>query len=82
MADDASIHQHISALVQEERELRGRLAAGQISREEEHARLRDVEVRLDQYWDLLRQRNARREYDESPDDAEVRPERVVENYEG
>jgi hypothetical protein len=82
MADDTSIHEHISALVQEERELRRRLAAGQISRDEEHARLRDVEVRLDQYWDLLRQRNARREYHESPDDAEVRPERVVENYEG
>ena len=82
MADDTSIHEHITSLVQEERQLRRRLAAGEISRDEEHARLKDIEVRLDQYWDLLRQRDARREFHENPDDAEVRPERVVENYEG
>jgi hypothetical protein len=82
MADDTSIHEFISSLVQEEHELRRRLAAGEISREDEHARLKDLEVRLDQCWDLLRQRDARREFHESPDDAEVRPERVVENYEG
>jgi hypothetical protein len=82
MGDDTSIHEHITALVNEERELRRRLAAGEISRDEEHARLQDIEVRLDQSWDLLRQRDARRQYHEDPDDAEVRPERVVENYEG
>jgi len=82
MAEDSSIHQQIASLVQEERDLRRRLGAAEISREEEHERLQDIEVRLDQCWDLLRQRDARREYREDPDDAEVRPERVVENYEG
>jgi hypothetical protein len=82
MADDVSIHEQITSLVQEEHELRRRLGAGEISREEEHERLKDIEVRLDQCWDLLRQRDARRQYHENPDDAEVRPERVVENYEG
>lgn len=43
MADDTSIHEHITSLVQEERDLRRRLAAGEISREEEQARLKDIE---------------------------------------
>jgi hypothetical protein len=82
MADDIGIHEQITSLVQEEHDLRRRLAAGEISRDEEHARLKDLEVRLDQCWDLLRQRDARREFHEDPDAAEVRPERVVENYQG
>ena len=82
MADDTTIHEQIKSLVAEEHELRRRLGAGEISLDEEHARLKDIEVRLDQSWDLLRQRDARRQYHENPDDAEVRPERVVENYEG
>lgn len=82
MADDSTIHQQITDLVHEERELRRRLSAGEISRDEEHERLTAVEVALDQCWDLLRQRDARREFHENPDDAEVRPERVVESYEG
>lgn len=82
MADDTAIHDHITSLVEEERELRRRLSAGDISRGEEHQRLADIEVRLDQYWDLLRQRDARREFHANPEGAEVRPERVVENYEG
>lgn len=82
MAEDAAIHDQITSLVEEEHELRRRLAAGQISRDEEHARLADLETRLDQCWDLLRQRDARREFRENPDDAEVRSARVVENYEG
>ena len=82
MVDDTGIRERIKSLVEEERELRRRLGAGEISREEEHARLATLEVELDQYWDLLRQRDARREFRENPDDAEVRPERIVESYEG
>lgn len=44
-------------------------------------RLRQIEVALDQCWDLLRQRRARRRLGEDPDLAEVRPEQVVEHYE-
>jgi hypothetical protein len=41
-------------------------------------RLRRSEVTLDQCWDLLRQRRARREYGENPDEAEVRPPCTVD----
>jgi Protein of unknown function (DUF2630) len=43
-------------------------------------RLRRLEETLDQCWDLLRQRRARREYGENPDEAEVRPPSTVEGY--
>jgi hypothetical protein len=37
-------------------------------------------VALDQCWDLLRQRRARRDAGQDPDAATVRSERVVEGY--
>jgi 5,10-methylenetetrahydrofolate reductase len=82
MVEDSALYAQIGDLVKEERELRSRLMAGEITRDEEHERLAQIEVALDQCWDLLRQRDARREFHENPDDAEVRPERVVESYEG
>ena len=48
----------------------------------EEQRLRDVEVQLDQCWDLLRQRRARREFGRNPDDADVRDAGTVEGYTG
>jgi Protein of unknown function (DUF2630) len=80
--DDTNIHEQITHLANEERDLRRRLRSGEISPDEEHERLAAIEAQLDQCWDLLRQRQAKREFHENPDDAEVRPERVVENYEG
>jgi hypothetical protein len=62
--------------------LRSALQAGEITVDEEHARLRSGEVELDQCWDLLRQRRARREFGQDPDGAEVRSERTVEGYTG
>ena len=50
--------------------------------EGERARLKRINVELDEAWDLLRQRRAKREFGQDPDDAELRPPRVVENYEG
>ncbi len=82
MADDPSIQDHITSLIDEEHRLRGALQAGEITVDEEHARLRSVEVELDQCWDLLRQRRAKREFGEDPDEAEVRSERTVEGYTG
>ena len=43
-------------------------------------RLGEIEVMLDQCWDLLRQRRAKREFGGDPDEAHVRPANVVENY--
>jgi Protein of unknown function (DUF2630) len=40
-----------------------------------------VEVELDRCWDLLRQRRAKEEFNQDPDDAEARSAGTVENYE-
>ncbi len=82
MTTDADIRARIGGLVGEEKELRQRLAAGEISREEEHQRLRDLEAQLDQCWDLLRQREALRDAGRDENRAEVRSAKVVEDYLG
>ena len=78
---DEDIMTRVRHLVDEERTLRERLQRGEISVEEEHARLRAMEDTLDQCWDLLRQRRALRDAGEDPDHAEVRPRSEVEDYE-
>ncbi|WP_432893871.1 DUF2630 family protein [Kribbella sp. CA-245084] len=80
MSDDKSIIGRIDDLVAEEKDLRAKHAAGTISDADEHARLKAVEVELDQCWDLLRQRRARREFGENPDDAQARSADTVEGY--
>jgi hypothetical protein len=79
--DDKEILTRINGLIESEHELRARLAAGELSAEVERERLRSIEEALDQCWDLLRQRRARREFGESPDNASVRPVAEVEDYE-
>lgn len=81
MADDATIRSHIGELVDEERDLREQLARGEIDPATEHARLRAIEAELDQSWDLLRQRDAKREFHQDPEAAAIRPPQVVEHYE-
>lgn len=49
--------------------------------DEDRGRLAKIKVELDQCWDLLRQRRALREFGHDPDQAKVRPPKVVENYE-
>jgi hypothetical protein len=44
------------------------------------ARLKAVEVALDQCWDLLRQRRAKRHAGQDPDQAHVRDAATVEGY--
>ena len=78
--DDKQILHQIDELVRTEHELRDKLAAGELSSAEEHARLRQAEEALDQCWDLLRQRRARRGVGEDPADAEPRPVAEVEGY--
>jgi hypothetical protein len=78
--DDKQILSHIDELIATEHDLRSKLAAGELSSAEEHARLRSTEEALDQCWDLLRQRRALREEGGNPDDAQVRSATVVENY--
>jgi len=71
MADDALITQ-MHQLVEEEHAIR----SGETP---DADRLAHLEVTLDQCWDLLRQRRARRDFHQ-PDDSGVRPEDTVEGY--
>jgi hypothetical protein len=80
MTDDKSLFSRIDELVAEEHELRSKHAAGQINDADEKDRLRKLEVELDQCWDLLRQRRAKREFGENPEDAKARSGDVVEGY--
>jgi hypothetical protein len=82
MASDVDIQAAIRELIAEEHQLRQGVSEGEISPEDEQSRLRDLEVSLDQCWDLLRQRRAKREFGEDPGDATVRPEETVEGYLG
>jgi hypothetical protein len=77
--NDAQIHEHIEGLVSEEHRL---LEHGDRSKftKDDRKRLDEISVRLDQYWDLLRQRRARRDAGQDPDVADVRSEEVVEHY--
>ncbi|SHK79218.1 Protein of unknown function [Pseudonocardia thermophila] len=77
--DEQEIHRRIGELVAEEHRLE-RAHVGQELSEDEQQRLRDLSVQLDQCWDLLRQRDARRRAGLDPDDAQVRPANVVEGY--
>ncbi|WP_197061830.1 DUF2630 family protein [Sinomonas humi] len=77
---DQDIHNRIKELIDEEHSLRSALGDGSISEDEEHRRLTSVEAQLDQCWDLLRQRRAKRQYGENPNEAAPRSEDVVENY--
>jgi hypothetical protein len=78
--DDPQIHGTIEKLVAEEHELWRRESAGEAS-ETDRRRLEEIRVGLDQCWDLLRQRRARRDAGQDPDTAAARPTDVVERYE-
>lgn len=77
--DDLEIVRRIGELSDEEHNLE-RTHTGQPLSGPELDRLRAIEVALDRCWDLLRQRRARREAGEDPDQAIPRPSDVVEDY--
>jgi hypothetical protein len=77
--DDRQLMDRIGALVEEEHTLE-RQATGAGLDDDQEARLRELEVQLDQCWDLLRQRRARRDAGQDPDSASVRPGGTVEGY--
>jgi hypothetical protein len=79
--DDASVRTQIEQLVAEEHDLL-QAGVGEGPGEERHERLAEIKVELDRCWDLLRQREAREEFDLDPDDASVRDAGTVEGYEG
>jgi hypothetical protein len=74
---DQSVLGHIDGLVKEEENL---YAQRELT-DQDSVRLAKIKVELDQCWDLLRQRRALREFGRDPDQAKVRPAKVVEDYE-
>ena len=77
--DDATIHERIEQLVDEEHELWRRETEGDID-DATRLRLRELQIALDQAWDLLRQRKALRRAHLDPDAAHERDPDTVENY--
>ena len=79
--DDKTVTDRIDELARREHELFEREAKGSAT-DAEREELRQIQVRLDQWWDLLRQRRARREFGQDPEDAQLRDEKTVEGYTG
>lgn len=79
--DDREVIDRINQLAEEEHELFGKESQGTAS-EADQERLKRLEVSLDQCWDLLHQRRARRSAGLNPDEAGVRDEKTVEGYVG
>jgi Protein of unknown function (DUF2630) len=78
VAEDQDIVRRIGELVDEEHTLNDH--PGEPLSAASADRLRQLEVQLDQCWDLLRQRRAKREFGEDPSSTTVRPADVVERY--
>ena len=79
--DDKKISDHINELAREEHELFERESHGNAN-EADRDRLQRIQVMLDQCWDLLRQRQARRTAGLDPEGARVRDAKTVEGYSG
>jgi hypothetical protein len=78
--DDKTVLSRIHGLVDEEHELRQQLSRGEITSDEEHTRLRELEEALDQCWDLLRRRRAAREVGNDPNAEQAHSVGEVEGY--
>ena len=79
--DDNEVQDHIEALVAEERRLYAAAEREGGHTIEERARLEEIRVALDRYWDLLRQRRAEEEFGLDPDQATLRSAQTVEHFE-
>jgi hypothetical protein len=78
--DDDDVIRRIDRLVEEEHRLRSHASSGTELSDEDRKRLHELEVGLDQCWDLLRQRRARTHAGQDPGEVTVRDEGVVEGY--
>jgi Protein of unknown function (DUF2630) len=79
--EDQKVVERINELARAEHDLWERESRGEAS-EADRNRLKDLEVTLDQCWDLLHQRRARRAAGQDPDRARVRDAGTVEGYVG
>jgi hypothetical protein len=79
--EDSRVMGKIDELAREEHALFEKESKGTAT-DADRARLKHLQVTLDQCWDLLRQRRARRAAGQDPNEAKVRDEKIVENYIG
>jgi hypothetical protein len=79
--EDQVLIDRINELAGTEHELFEKESRGEATRADRE-RMKQLEVTLDQCWDLLHQRRARRSAGMNPDEAKVREPEVVEGYEG
>jgi hypothetical protein len=79
--EDQTVFHRINELASEEHEIWNKESRGDAT-DADRERLRRIQVTLDQCWDLLHQRQARRAAGLNPDEAQVRDEKTVEGYIG
>jgi hypothetical protein len=79
--EDQAVFHRINELASEEHEIWNKESRGDAT-DADRERLRRIQVTLDQCWDLLHQRQARRAAGLNPDEAQVRDEKTVEGYTG
>jgi hypothetical protein len=79
--DDSEVQDHIEALVAEEHRLFEAAQREGGHTTQERARLEQIGVALDRYWDLLRQRRAQEEFGLNPDEVSIRSAETVERFE-
>ena len=77
--DDQQIVTRINELAAEEQRLE-EAHVGEGLSDEERRRKQELEVTLDQLWDMLRQRRAKRSAGQDPDQAHERSAGTVEGY--
>jgi hypothetical protein len=77
--EDQDLIDRINEFAAEEHGLFEKESQGQAT-EADRERLKRLEVTLDQCWDLLHQRRARRRAGMDPDEAAIRDEQTVEGY--
>jgi hypothetical protein len=77
--DDKQIVDRINELAAEEQRLE-EAHVGEGLTDEERSRLQEVEVTLDRLWDTLRQRRAKRNAGQDPEQAHERSAETVEGY--
>lgn len=77
---DSPMFERINELAAEEEELWERAGDGDGLDASQRGRLETIKVELDQCYDLLHQRQARRSAGLDPDEARLRPPEIVERY--
>jgi Mg2+ and Co2+ transporter CorA len=78
--DDSDILARIREMVDAEHELRRKMQEDPGEVGDAAAELHSLEESLDQFWDLLRQRRAHREFAQDPNESQARPRQQVEGY--